>query len=613
MPHNIKTNLDFLLVDNVQKLSHLGDYQSKQIITFDYDSHVFLNKQKIPHIISDKFHTDEELHDIENLIHSFVKWYEIPSLKNILLVNDINLGELFYLEFRDELVSFLKKFVEISNFIRINPNCHYFVSENIWEIISTLSNDVTKINIKNQFIKIYDSIDVPLKLGSKQFTITLSAKNASKIQNLFNKIYQIFFSYKKINNKFPTILLINFSTIKNEKFLSESKNHDLNIVKYDRTTPSIWNKHTFDIVKNSKCILENEITLLDKRSMEKIKLNITKFLSKIDFILSSEELEKFFSLKQINFGNEIKPLLKRLCEKRFVQAAKEIELTKNLLKKHSFSKILLYNESLMIEQIILKLAQKQKIPVYVLQHGMFYDSKEMISENYFQQTLPEKTDYYLSWGKFTTDFIQNYKKNFNKLINIGCLFFDKAFQNSIPSYSDSGYVLLVCDPLAFNRPIDLSISQKKLYEDTIEQVCKIFLQLNKKIIIKPHPQKNQNEQEIINKIDPTIKIILSGDVQPLIKSADLVISIDVTTVILEAMIMEKPIISIRMKEHYGVPEIFNYCEQININSLDSWLKSFYNDPNLKNDLIIQGNKFIQMYFANPGNASKSLLNYLEEF
>ena len=611
MTSNSFSNTNYLLVDNIQKLNELGDYASKQIITFDYDSHIFLEKQKIAHIISDKFHSVKELDDIENKIYSLVKWYEIPSIQNEIFSDNINLGELFFLEFRDELVSFLKKFIEISNIIKLNPHSHYYVSENMLELISPLTKNVTKMNIKNKDISIYNSIDVPLKFGSKQLTIKLSTKNVSKTQNFLNKITQILFLNKKINQKFPSILLVNFSTIKNEELLLKIPNFHLNVIKYDRTTAAIWNKHSLNIIKNSNCVVENEFTLLDKTSLEKIKQKEHLFSSKLDSILSSKDLEIHFSLNQLNFWSAFKPLFMRLCNKRFLQATKDIELAKNLLKKFSFSKILLFHESGMVEQIILKLAKQQKIPIFVLQHGMYFDSKERLTENHFQRLIPKNSDNVVVWGNLFKNYLLNNGVDSNKIKVFGSVFFDKLFQNKISSHSDSGYVLLASDPSAFNRPIDLTIHQKELYRNTVEQICKTVSQNNKKLIIKTHPQKNQHEQEIAKKTDPTIRVFNSGDIHPLIQSSDLVITTDVTTVILEAMIMQKPVISVRMKKHYGKPEIFNYCNQIPLDSLDSWIKLFYTNSEIKNKLISKGNEFLKIYFKNRGNASNEILKFLE--
>jgi len=606
----LKTSHDFLLVDNIQKLDDLGDYKSKLIITFDYSSHVFLSEQKIPHTISDEYNSIKELKIIEKLIYSFGYWYDLPSLKNDIFENNINLGELFFSEFNNELVPLLKKFFEISKIIKLNPISHYFVSENIFEIISIFTSNITKIKMRNQTISLHNSIDVPLKFGSKQITLKLSTKNISRIQKLLNIFGRYLFFNKKIVLDFSNILLVNFTTLKSKELLLEIPNFDLNVIKYDRTIPSVWNKHSFDIIKNSNCIIENETTLLDKKISKRIKQNKNTFLSKIDLIFLNKNLEKYFSFDEMDFWCVVKPLLIKLCKKRFVQAAEEIEFATKLLEKYSFSKILLLNESSMVEKIIIKLAKQKKIDVCVLQHGLFYDSKEMIPKNLFERTIPKNPDYYFAWGEISKNYLISNEIDPNKIKVTGSLFFDNIFQNKIPTYTDTNCILLASDPLAFNRPIDLSIVQKEKYENTIEEVCKIVSKNKKNLIIKTHPQKNQNESKIAKKINSSIKIFHSGDIHPLIQSSDLVITTDLSTVILEAMIMQKPVISIRLKEHYGMPDILKNCTQISLDSLDSWLVSFYTDPTIKKNLIAKGNEYLNSYFSNQGKSAKSILEFL---
>ena len=88
MTSNNTSNSDYLLVKNIQKIDDLGDYASKQIITFDYSSHVFLNEKKISHIISDTFSSIKELKNMDNLIYSLVNWYDTPSIKNTIFENN---------------------------------------------------------------------------------------------------------------------------------------------------------------------------------------------------------------------------------------------------------------------------------------------------------------------------------------------------------------------------------------------------------------------------------------------------------------------------------------------------------------------------------------------
>ena len=373
-----------------------------------------------------------------------------------------------------------------------------------------------------------------------------------------------------------TVLLVGFTTLKSKNFLLSSKNYDLNLIKYDSDLPSIWNKETFDIIKTSKCIVENRSTILNDEVKDLIKEKQNVFEKKIDSLMLNENI-----------------------------------LSKKLFEKYSFSKILLFNEAEMTEQIILSFAKKNNISIFQIQHGLYYDTNEMMIENKFGRIIPQKSDFFITWGEIFKNYLIKNSISQDKIKSLGSLFFDKLqLENNLSDTSNQ--ILLASDPLAFNRPIDLTISQKNLYQNTIEHICTIVSQKNKKLIIKTHPQKNQNEQEIAKEIDPTIKVYYSGDIHPLIKSSDLVIVTDVTTVILEAMIMQKPVISIRLKEHYGKPEIFNYCKQISLDSLDSFIKSFYSSSKIKNDMISNGNKFLKIYLQNYGHASQELLKFLQE-
>ncbi len=320
--NDLKRN-DFLLVFNISQIEELGNYASKQIITFDYASHFFLENKKIPHVISENFSTYDELKHIENKIYFFNSWYEISSIKSKLLYDDINLGELFFLEFRDQLVSFLKSFIELKNFFQKNSNSHYYVSEELWELVSNLKLPNIKKIIKNKKKSdIYNSVDIPIKFGSKQFTVSVSSNNFSKLKNFINKISNVLISSKNSNSNFSSILIVNFSTLKSKKFLKKSSEYKLNIVKFDRTMPAIWNKETLNIIKNSNSIIENENSLLNKNSKIQIKQNEDLFLNKIESILNSEDLENHFSINGVSFWPSLKPMFTRLIKKRILESAK---------------------------------------------------------------------------------------------------------------------------------------------------------------------------------------------------------------------------------------------------------------------------------------------------
>ncbi len=600
-----------LIIDSTLTISDFESFlNSFEIITLDYASHMTLIDKGISHTNSDDFLGSHEIQDLENQIYHLVNWYNLKEISKIITDNGINLGELFYVEFRSELTQFLKKYLEISKIFLKYSNFSFLSSQNVSEIISTFSNNFSIIETTKKIESIYSTVDIPIKFGKKNFTLKLNLTTVSRIKSILEKSTKSFIN-KKIQNNMKTVLLVGFTTLKNKNFLLSSTNYDLNLVKYDSVLPSIWNKETFDIIKTSKCIVENQSTILNNEVKDLIKEKQNIFEKKIDSLLLNENiLSKHFSINNQSFWKSLKPLFIRMCQKHFFNAAQEIIQGEKLFKKYSFSKILLFNEAEMIEQIILSLAKNNNISIYLIQHGVYYDTDEMMMENKFGRIIPQKSDFFITWGEIFKNYLIKNSISQDKIKNLGSLFFDKLqLENNLSGMSNQ--ILLASDPLAFNRPIDLTISQKDLYQNTIEHICKIVSQKNKKLIIKTHPQKNQNEQEIAKKIDQTILVYHSGDIYPLIESSDLVIVTDVTTVILEAMIMQKPVISIRMKEHYGKPEIFNYCKQIPIGSLDSFIKSFYSSSKIKNDLIDKGNDFLKIYLQNQGCASQELLKFLQ--
>ncbi len=599
-----------ILVDSSLDISDYEQFLgSFEIISLDYESHHKLLEKKIPHKISDEFISIDELKKLDDLIYEFVNWYSIDKISTILSDDGINLGELFYFEFRFELTQFLKKYLEISK-IYLKYEQSFFLSSKIsHEIISIFSENsaVIKSNKKNE--SIFSTVDVPFNLGKKQFTIKLSSRNISKLKNILNKSTRVFLN-KDIKNDFKTLLLIGFTTLKNEEFLLKSRNYDLNIIKYDGNLPSIWNKKTFGIIKNSNCIVENESTLLNKKFRQSIEDKRMIFLEKLDTLFTHENLlSKYFSIDGSTFWNAMKPLFLRLCKKYFLQAAEEIVLGNRLFEKYNLTSVLIFNESKMTEQIIISLAKKHSVPIFQIQHGLYYDSPEMVNENKFGRLISGKSDFFITWGEIYKKYLIKNSVKQNQIKSLGSFFFDKISLNNIKN--SPTHVLLASDPLVFNRLIDLSFQEKELYRKTIDQICKIFSGIGKQLVIKTHPQKNQFEKEIAEKIDSSILVFNSGNINPLIQSSELVVATDMSTVILEAMILKKPVISIRMKDHYGLPEIFNYCPQISLNSFESWIQTFYSNPEIKNTMMKKQNEFLKIYLNNQGNASQELLKFLQ--
>ena len=106
---------NIVLFESDTNLKNVKKFISKNeslIITFDYKSHEILSRRKIPHKISDSFLGEKDIHFLQKETYRLTKWFETEVSDSITYEN-INLGELFYIDFYFILLPIMKKFFEI--------------------------------------------------------------------------------------------------------------------------------------------------------------------------------------------------------------------------------------------------------------------------------------------------------------------------------------------------------------------------------------------------------------------------------------------------------------------------------------------------------------------
>ena len=83
---------------------------------------------------------------------------------------------------------------------------------------------------------------------------------------------------------------------------------------------------------------------------------------------------------------------------------------------------------------------------------------------------------------------------------------------------------------------------------------------------------------------------------------------------LEAQILEKPIISLQIRDFTANTEIIKSksCLSVCLNDFEKNLIRVLNDEQFRSDLIKQGTIFSKNYLSNLGFASKSVLDFLSK-
>ena len=622
MNENQKLNC-ILICDSTSQLDDINQIINKYnptIIAFDNDTHNFLLDQSIVHQLSDDYLSDEDLDHIQDLSYKFSNWYNEPKISNIIEHDGINLGELFYLEFCYFLTPILKRIFEIQKISETFKNSFYISSISFIDILKLFSHNFETLPNKNIKNVSKTSDDLSVKLGP--FTITQNS-NSKLLKNIFKLSYNIFnnfFSSKKFDPKNPTILMVNFTTLRLQKFFEELPNHSINLIKYDTMSPAFWNFSTMSLIKKSGCHIENNETMLNNTIFS--EKNTPLIDQKLNDILNHESFFKqYFSLNEYIFWNIIKNDFLDMFTRNYENAVQNMAKINSLFKKFPISYIILRTESDPLDLIILNLAKKLGIKTSILQHALYYD--DLKNQNYynfksdkFQRVIPNYADNFLAWGKLTQIDSERQGLSKEKIIPIGCPFFD-SFSDDANSFNDSKnlYILLASTPITLkNQTKELSIKTQIEYENTIKKICEITKKTNKKLLIKVHHGLPSNEKQIVEKIDSDIVVETTGSFYQYAKNCEVLICIDMTTGILEAMLLKKPVILVLINDKVSHPELFqnDYLIITTLPELENILERLSIDDSYRKSVIKHGDQFLDFYLNNIGSSSKSLLTFLDQ-
>ena len=306
--------------------------------------------------------------------------------------------------------------------------------------------------------------------------------------------------------------------------------------------------------------------------------------------------------------------------RNYDDAIHNIDSIKLLLKKYSFSYILLFSESNHLDLIIIKLAKKFGIKTGILQHGLYYDDLQNLNyynfkSDQFHRVLPTHSDNFFVWGKLMQIHSEKHCISNKKIIPTGCPFFDIHFNKTKNNkVLKSEYILLAITPrTSYNLIKELSVTTQIEYNDTLKQICEITTKMNKKLLIKVHHGTDFHEKEMVKKINPNILIENTGNFYQYAEKCEVLICIDMSTAILEAMLLKKPVILVLINDKDSYPELFenDYLIKTKISDLQNILTKLIHDNVYKKLVIENGEKFLNYYLTNLGTSSKALLDFLD--
>ena len=607
---------NILLIDSSvnNKESAIFKKTYKNIITFDINSDRLLTRKKILHKISDDFIENSELKLIDSVCLELCQWYDKNGGDELLSYENINLGSLFRVAFHNFLIPIIKNFLILNKLKNFYPNSTFFCSANIFQIADKLGMNSIQIDDKSFNIElVWDKIQFNL---TRSISLKISKKTYNKIKNLSKIISDLIIKKNYNKNLQNTFGFIEFDPIKYEKIFQASNNFKEQFLLYNRHRPVFYNMKSLKIIKNSKIF--PFIPLKDYLEIDEEMINVSykKILDNLHQFLNNDEFfNSFFKLNDIELWKYLKPNLIKIFQNKIIDSIYEIEYAKFFLLNHNLKFVIILSEAGFTEQIILSLAKKLSITVILLQHGVILDNPSALNYNKtVAGLLPINSNYFFSWGQLSSEHVKKLNSINAEIKLIGNPNLDRILEKKDQCLQNSNNVLLLATGPRNQQSIGHDVNAWKKYESMIKSIYATVSEHNLNLIIKRHPDTAETDfsTEFYSELS-NVKIIKNGDLLNLLFDSKIVLSLGISSGVLESQVLEKPVISISSDHDVlGNSEfISNSCLETTIEEFDKTFSKVITDPDKINHMIRKGNEFVTKNISNIAS-SRILLDTLKK-
>jgi len=591
------------------------------IISFDFHAHKSLKENNIKHKLVEEYFSEVNKSEIDLLsLKLGTSWYKDKRIKKYLEYNGLNLGSILDLEMPSYFFKILKRIMGIKIILN-KENPKKIISYSLKKYVDELCKGT---NIETQFFEknttdelFFDKISIPLNLGFTTKNIKISRKNYFKIKKSTDIITDSIWKTKCSKNALEqneSILLLDFNTKLYEDFLKVFPKSDMNIIILNQRKPAIWNLETLKIIKNSNCKIlsikdfENELTKNTKISKQnELNKNLKQMLENEYF------LKAIFAHNDKSFWDIIKEDFSRIIIERFYESIERLVLINEMFDKMNIKFILDWAHTGTEEKEINFIANKKKVSIFCLQHGIMTLNTKFEKYHQIMPVLPSNNSKMLVWGEIMKDYLLAHKVNSEQVTIIGSPRHDKFFKKKCLSNNNT---ILIASNLFFHVNFDgndtRAIERFELYlKETLDYIKK---KSDKKPIIKLHATEYFDISSIVKKIDPSILIYQHQDILKLIESCDILISLNYSTILLDSLILNKPtLVFLPEKQNFEEEEIIKQNAVISVSDISELkikMKQILFDKNIRDELVFNGKKFIEKYFSYQGNSCELLVNFL---
>jgi len=578
--------------------------KKNKVITLDHDVHKKLNEKNIQHSISENFIDDLKLKQIQTECIKFSNWHKNEDIKNILLYKEIEIGDLYKLEFHNFLIPFIKKNYELQEIKKKFSTLQIVCSSNLYHIAKNIFENVEKIDDDNDDIVLEDD-KIKYRIFDK-VNLEISKESFQKLKKMSEITLKQFIKKDRTVKDNKTGAFIEFDTLRFEKLFMNIENQPLEVFLYNQRRPIFWNKKSFSIIKNSNIIpySSSDSKYHDDTNFEEAQRIFEKFEK---FLMNSSFLKNYFVFNGKSFGESLRPFLLQITKKKIQEAIKAINTAIEFIRLSNISFIVILSEIGFTEQIMINLAKKQNIKIILLQHGLFFYVNDALEYNKLTGVLPIKSDNYFAWGEESAEYAELTGFSKEKIRIVGNMNLDRKFNKN---EDERKKVLLLATGPRNQHHAGYDSRQLDKFEEIVLEICKITSQLDLQLIIKQHSDPSEHElSKDIEKKFSNVKILKNSDPLPLQYSSDFVFSLGLTTGVLEAQLFGKPVILFQVDyEMFCVQEnLIKSCLNTNLKELKEKFSNLIKDENLQEDIIKKGKLSVNRNISNTNNSSEVFL------
>ena len=382
---------------------------------------------------------------------------------------------------------------------------------------------------------------------------------------------------------------------------------------YNRHRPIFYNIESLNIIRNSKVIPH----LTSKKPLKKINSLEKKFLSNLEEFLNDDEFfNLFFKYNGIELWKFIKPNIMKIFKKKTFDSIYEIEYAKNFLLENNLKSVILLSESGFIEQIIIGLSKKFPINIILLQHGISVFKPSSLNYNkILGGIIPLDSNYFFSWGKISSEYMEKLEFINSKIKLIGSPSLDKLIDKNNYYPKNSQNVLLLATGPRNQQSMGHNVNTWKKYESMIKSIHDSVSKHNLNLIIKRHPDIAENDfsPEFYSELSD-VKIIKNGDLSEFLLDSKIVLSLGLSSAVLESQVLKKPFISILVDyDTFGSIEYMsNSCLETTLEKFDKTFSEIITNPNIISKLSQDGNHSVKESISNLGSSSRILFDILNK-